>query len=531
MTGREWTRILPLATLAAGVALSILVVSKTRDGVFYTGDGGVKFALTRQFAAGELHPDLRLPAEPWVEDLWRAGLYPLDPPFAYEIGGRRFVKDPIFFSLLTAPLYAGLGWPGLYLVPLLSLWAVWITFLLLARRLGIAPVPASIALAALVFASPLTIYGGIYWEHTLAVALAFAGIALLANDDGRRAWRAVVGGALVALSAWFRSEHYLLVAVLVLLAIASRRLGLGIRRVPLLLAGLLVPMAALAAVNLAIYGHPLGAHGLQVAAPLDVGTRLANAGSTQARLATLLVKYFPMAIPAMALAVAALVRGRLAEPLRAADRMLAWISVLYIALLPAILPRPETGGAGGKQWGPRFLLVAIPILLTVAGMAAPALAQVRSRALRLAAVAACAAALLLGAYQNCWVGIPALGRDYAERVLPLLGFLRSDPARLVAASEQFAPQEMMVLAPQRRFFFVKSAEDLERLAVAAIRHGESRYLFLSDQVVRGSEPVRADDETYLISVAPLSRYGRRLVAHEVRMWREPLTPPSLPAAR
>ncbi len=529
----RWLRALPLVTLLAGVAFSVGVVSTTREDVFYTGDGGVKFALTRQFARGEIHADLRLPAEPWVADLWEHGLYPFDPPFAYEIEGRRYVKDPVFFPLVSAPLYATLGWRGLYLLPLVSLWAVWIAFLLLALRLEVDPVTTALALGAVVFASPLTLYGAMYWEHTLAVALAFGGIAILATADDGAAWRWIAGGALVALSAWFRSEHYGLVAVLAFLAVASRPLGLGLRRAPPLLAGLLVPMAALAATNLALYGHPLGAHAFQITEPLAAAARVTNAASTAGRLLSLLVGYFPLAVPALALAIWTVAHREGGDPERQPtplDRFLAWTSLLYLALLPAILPRPETGGEGGKQWGPRFLLVEVPMLCALAALSTPRLAALRTRAARAVAAVAFAAALAAGAYRNTWTGTRDLERDYAERMRPLLEYLRSDPARLIAASEQFAPQEMMALADDRRFFFVKTPEDLERLGAAAFGHGQERLLFLSDQTVNGAGPFSSGGQMFFLSVSPIARYGWRLVAHEVRVSRTPLTAPPRQAA-
>lgn len=529
----RWQRALPVATLLASVAFSLAAASTAREGVFYSGDGGVKFALARQFAQGDLHADLRLPAEPWVADLWARGLYPLEPPFAYEIDGRRYVKDPVFFPLVTAPLLAALGWPGLYVLPVASLWAIWIVFLLLARRLQVGPVTSSLALAAVVFASPLTVYGAMYWEHTLAVALAFGGIALLVTDEEAPAWRCVAGGVLVALSAWFRSEHYWLVAVLALLAVASRPLGLGLRRVPLVLAGLIVPMAALIAVNVALYGHPLGAHAFQITQPLGAVVRVTNAAATEGRLLRLLVEYFPLAIPAAAVAFANVGRQPLEHQRRGstAARLLAWTSLLYVVLLPAILPRPETGGEGGKQWGPRFLLVAVPMLCALVALSAPRLAALRSATLRAVVAAAFAAAFAMGAYRNAWAGTRELERDYAGRMRPLLEFLRSDPARVVAASEQFAAQEMIELAGDRRFFFVKSPEDLEHLAVATLRNGQGRFLLLSDQIVQGAGPIGADGDALFLSIRPIARYGWRHVAHDVRVSRSPLTPPSQPAAR
>jgi hypothetical protein len=535
MMGRAgWVRALPVATLLASVLFSLVVASTAREDLFYSGDGGVKFALTRQFARGELHADLRLPAEPWVADLWAHGLYPFEPPFAYEIDGRRYLKDPVFFPLVTAPLLAAFGWPGLYVLPVVSLWAVWIAFLLLARLLQVGPVTSSLALAAIVFASPLTLYGAMYWEHTLAVALSFGGIALLAADGDARGWRCVAGGALVALSAWFRSEHYWLVAVLALLAVASRPLGLGLRRVPLVLAGLIVPMAALTAVNLALYGHPLGPHAFQITQPLGAVVRATNAAATAWRLLHLLVAYYPLAIPAFAVAIAIAARRLPMDPERpgtAAARLLAWTSLLYVVLVPAILPRPETGGDGGKQWGPRFLLVAVPMLCALAALSAPRLQALRSSALRAVAAVSFAAAFAMGAYRNAWAGTRELERDYAGRMRPLLEFIRSDPARVVAASEQFAAQEMIALADDRRFFFVKSPEDLERLGVAALRNGQGRFLLLSSDVVQGAGPIRADADVLFLSITPIARYGWRHVAHDVRVSRSALNPHSQPAAR
>lgn len=520
---------LPLATLAAAAAFSLAVAGGVREGVFYSGDGGVKFALARQFAQGGLHPDLRLPAEPWVADLWGSGLYPFDQPFSYLIDGRRYVKDPLFFPLLTAPLFAVFGWPGLYLLPLAGLWACWVAFLLLCGRLGAGPVETALGLAAVALASPLTLYGAMYWEHTLAVALAFGGLALLLEPEGTTgsARRALLGGALVALSAWFRSEHLWLVAVLAALALAARPLGLGVRRVPPLLVGLLAPIAALLALNAGLYGHALGVHGLQVAEPLAWPVRASNAVATLGALLSLLARYFPLALPALAVAVPALARPR--QPSGAPARLLAWASVLYALLLPAILPRPETGGEGGRQWGPRFLLVVAPMLCAAAVLSARRMAAVRPRAWGAAAAAALGIAAAAGVWQNAWHGARELRRDYAERMLPLLELLRRDPAVAVAASEQFAAQELMALAGEKRFFFVKGPEDLERLGVAVLQHGDGRYLFLSDQVVDGGGPFSLGGRAYLLRVRPLGRPGWRLVAHEVRL--AALSPPEPPAPR
>jgi hypothetical protein len=515
---RPIVRALPLLALLAAVAFSLYLATSIREEIFFSGDGGVKYALTRQFATGDLRPDLRLPAEPWVADLWRDGLYPFDRPFSYEIAGRRWAKDPVFFSLATAPFLAAFGWVGLFVVPMLALWATWVVFLLSCRRAGVGPVATSLALVAVALASPLALYGAMYWEHTLAVALAFGGIALLLSPASLAsgAGRAFASGALVGFSAWFRSEHLVLAAVLALLAAGSSRLGLGLRRPGLAVAGIALPVAALAAVNLVIYGQPLGTHGFQFTQPMGLAVRAANGLDTLGSLLRLLVEYFPLAVPALAVGILAIALPRPDGAARGA-RLLAWTSALYVLLLPAILPPPEQAGDGGKQWGPRFLLVTVPMLCAAAALVARRAAEVPSRAWRAAAASAFLAVLALGVWENAWVGSRALRQDYAGRMLPLQRFLRADPSRVVAASDQFAAQEMTGLLDQKRFFFVKGPEDLERLGAAALRHGEGRFLFLSDQVVEGAGPFQAGGSGYLLSVSPIGRYGWRYVAHEVRV--------------
>ena len=53
------------------------------------------------------------------------------------------------------------------------------TLLLACMRLGLAPLATAIALATLLFGTPLPLYGAMVWEHTVAVALGFLGVVLL----------------------------------------------------------------------------------------------------------------------------------------------------------------------------------------------------------------------------------------------------------------------------------------------------------------------------------------------------------------
>jgi len=127
-----------LAVIALGLAPSIAQQCAIPDEVFYSGDGGMKALLAKQFARGDWHADLRLPADPWVEALWRDGLYPFGPPFVYADGERWLVQYPVPFMALSAPFYRWFGFRGLTIVPLLGLWLAWLSTALLLRRLHLA---------------------------------------------------------------------------------------------------------------------------------------------------------------------------------------------------------------------------------------------------------------------------------------------------------------------------------------------------------------------------------------------------------
>src|SRR5688500_18308313 len=130
-----WT--LPALVLAAGVAFSLHLHSKIEANVFYSGDGGLKALLARQLGDGRLALDLARPAGPWVVRLGDAGLYPLEPPWAYHIRGRRYIQYGFPFLAASAPFHALLGFWGLHVLPLASTWALWLLFARRCRSLGL----------------------------------------------------------------------------------------------------------------------------------------------------------------------------------------------------------------------------------------------------------------------------------------------------------------------------------------------------------------------------------------------------------
>jgi hypothetical protein len=487
-------RLAPALVLAAGLGLSAAFVASVPDEVFFSGDAGVKLLVTRQLAAGDLATELHLAAPAWIRSLWDRGLYPFQRPFVYRVDGRWIPQYPPWFMAVSAPLYAAMGWRGLYVLPLLALWATWLVLLGLCRGTGAGPAATALALAALVVASPLTAYGGMFWEHTLGVALAFGGLALFAGPGAEAAGprRALAGGILLGLSAWFRSEHLCLAGLAVAAAWIGPRPAVGPSGRWRFTAGVAATVTALFALNTVLYGGPLGVHARQVLEGFSLAGRVRDAATVLGELLVGLADHFPLAFVAV-IAGAIAVAPRL--PLRPPEaegegggegggpsglRFFLALSVAYVLLVPAILPGPQLHGEGGKQWGPRFLLVAVPMLCWVGVLAARALWPRAGRAGRLAMAAVLAAGIGWGVYVNVDGGLRFVGGDYRERIAPMLRLVRADRAEVVAVSTDSVAAELVSTMDRKAFVLTPAPEALGYVAATALANGQDRMLFLSN---------------------------------------------------
>ena len=175
---------------AGALALTLFLNISVPGELFLSGDAALKAAMMRQFAAGQLHPDLRLPRPDWAQSLWNAGLYPFTPPYIQRLHGEVFIQWSLGFPALTAPFYKAGGFRGALLVPLLATWATWWAFMRVLAALGIAAAARAAALTLFAFATFLSLYAAMYWEFNAAVALVFCGGALLLAPPQLRPGRA-----------------------------------------------------------------------------------------------------------------------------------------------------------------------------------------------------------------------------------------------------------------------------------------------------------------------------------------------------
>ncbi|WP_172957582.1 LA_3751/LA_3752 family putative glycosyltransferase [Aphanothece sacrum] len=307
---------IPWGIIFAGMLFSLYLVWQIPNGVYFSGDGGLKALLAQQLSAGVFHFDLVKPSEIWIQKLWSEGLYAYQEPFVYYLNNRYFITFPFPFSLVTAPFYALFGYRGLYIVPLVATWVIWGTFYGMCQRFKLNLFNTSLALFILIFASNLTLYSAMYWEHTLAVALCFAGMAILFSptETGNLSSKNVIlSGCLIGFSAWVRSEFFAMVATLTFLGclltilnhnyfqnirekIKLNQSYFSVQKLIFFLISLFTTVGLFFLSNQLIYGHFLGIHALQIVEGFTLARRLKEAWESLQEISLTFFEYFPIAI-------------------------------------------------------------------------------------------------------------------------------------------------------------------------------------------------------------------------------------------
>jgi hypothetical protein len=485
-SGRTATALLTAATAVALVWLA----SGLPAGAFFSGDSGVKLIATLD-AIGH-------PSRPFEADLPRIGdrTNTFVDPMVLPHGGHAHVLQSPLFPPLTAPLVAAFGLRGAYIWPAVAFVAL--VPLCAATRRQLLPDTSWPLLAwIVVVANPLIFYALEFWEHAPAVALLAAGTTVLApslDGSGSRA-RVALGGALVGGGILLRPEGAWYAVGLGLVLGPRRWLPFGGGAAALLLPG--------AAANYVHFGNPLGAHASAVLSPVGdefLGARFERTldwlvlDSTLGGVGLLLVfaagfaGRFAVDIRArqlLSLAGVAIVAVVAAQRGLQTEAMVQGFPLALLVLMPAstasanavrlgvaamvavvgiVLTAPNDGGA---QWGARYLLIAAPPLLLLAGRGATeAIGNGRWRAPRIVLLAV---VLLAGAMTS--------RAAYQE----LRGTKRNYEGLVMAVSAAVPPGGVIVT----------NAWWLDQIAAAL--HGTRTFLYVQDEAAaaRAFEEVRS----------------------------------------
>ena len=455
----------PLGVIALGCAWLIGLLSSIPEEVYFSGDGGLKALMVRQLLAGDWAPWLALDEPRWVRALWDQGMYPFRPPFVHALEGRWYSSFEWAFPTLSAPAYALAGDRGLYALPVLGLLAVWARFVVLLRTLRVGAVPSTVALALLVFATPLTFYAATFWEHTPAVALAFAGYAdlLLLERDARRS-RALRAGLLLGLACWLRPEAMVFGAC----ALAAQLPSSQRRAVAMAGASFAAVLGVYFVFNRATYGEWLGVHAIQVLErPQDSATRLTEAIGLAGGLRDIWLEHMPLTWAALAL-VGTTLASR--SPLGAIARRT--VVVMLLAFLGTVIVVPNNGG---MQIGPRYLLLLVPLTALLVALGVHQLAH----APRLARWSALLVLIGLGglsAHENLGARSSRLADKYATRILPSVSAIERHPEAGVMFGHHWAALEMTHGIDGHPVVTVSSLAQIDRAVQAMVQHGHEVLL-------------------------------------------------------
>ncbi len=481
------TNLIPLSIILLGILWTLFLVFQNPENIFFSGDGGLKALLARQWATGNLRFDLTLPTLPWVEELWKKGLYPFEAPFIYLISNQYYITFPFTFPLVTAPFYSLFGYYGLYVIPLVSTWCVWVTFYWVCQRFKIPSLLTTLGLITLIFGSPLSIYSATYWEHTLAVALSFGGIAILlqSNSENFLKIQAIGSGILIGLSVWFREEMILLVFLLFLTVIVStlpqcRSWNLIPKHKLIFLGTMSFTVLLFFTANFLIYHHPLGVHAVQVLEDPSWKSRIRKAIENFKKLNEYLFQKFPLTFFILiTYPFSILYQDKL--KLDKKHKIIFFISILFIILISMILPASEgislESRTGGKQWGPRFLLFLIPVISWLAVISFNAILKINRKILAYLALVFYVVLLTISIYNNFYLRSIYIQQDNKNGVA-LMKAINDTPHQIIAVSHQYVAQTVLFGNLEKTILLVKNTESLRLLGNQLVKQGYPDFLYV-----------------------------------------------------
>lgn len=490
-----------LVIILGGILFSLYLQTQVADGVYFSGDGGLKALLAKQLAEGKFRFDLASPEQAWVSQLWNAGLYPYDKPYVYQVAAKYYITFPYTFPLITAPFYAWFGYRGLYLIPLVSCWVIWLIFYLDCLKLKLSNWVTSLGLVCLIFSSYLTIYSAMYWEHTLAVALAFSGLSLwfFFNREQPSKRRSIISGVLIGLSVWFRPEFICLVVIIVALAILNllywnkknifflNRENLEIIIFPLqqqllLIFSMLLTVASFFVSNKIIYGYAVGIHGIQAVESISLSDRIINTWQNLTAMSLNLVEYLPIIIIPLIFFISYLVQKIFFPTLNIIQfptlYFLIYLTIIFFIFGVSVLVPVGTSGLipGGKQWGLRFLLMLVPVVTLLACLELERL--ISRKQLKYLGITITVILLIFGFQKNILEATESL-QENNQATTPAVEYLRKDIDQYIAISHEFVGQALEAATVEQEIFFtVDTPAKLIQLAQSLIQQQQHIFTYI-----------------------------------------------------
>ena len=508
---------------------------------FWSNDGGEKLLQVKALAESHF-TSAALPYDSLrLEPAGSFEFAPFLPAHAQVVNGRLLSVVPVYFPLLSSLPYALWGHGGLYLLPLLSTLLTLSCLLLLATALGDGPA-APLTVVAAGLASPLFFYSLTFWEHTLAAALCAGGILLLHRGHhrsvaGRINGQSLLAALLMTLAAWLRGEVF----VLLLASGAAMLWCREYRRLlPSFLLGMIAALLPYALINYQLYASAASPQlsGVDTALrDLSPGLLLHRWREVSTYLLTgyldrplinrllfllgiapaLLVYFHRQPSPrrdALILTWCALLcfsslvtLGRLFfldSPMNSSMTILGLFGSL--PFLPLALVRTDSAAStaqhgslrflslialltlaglclalpsrGGLQWGPRYALPLVPLLIL---LAVSGFTRLRQSLTSPAARRACTALFLLLLLTG--TGIQAFGVSllFGKKQVTMTNMeqIRRMAPRVIITDTWWVPEDNGELYGQYPFYAFYTYDKMGRLLTLLARRGEREVLLVS----------------------------------------------------
>ncbi len=458
-------RLLPYILSTAALCFLVSLLITVKEEVFFSGDAGLKFLMVKQIAHGGSCTTLDLQNAQWVNNIWNQGFYPFKPPFIYDAPDGKVVSFPPSFQWLTSWMYKWFGFKGIYIIPSFSVAALWYWFITVLYKAGVAPLRVSAAFFLLAFCSPLTVYGALYWEHSMAIVLLFSAIVFMLKQVS--ALQAVTLGLMSGLSVWFRPEM-LMLCLLLIVTVAVNSIIKKSNANVLFVIAMLLCISAFFIFNFKVYDSVLGAHSYQLFEQDKFVNYFVKKFIISTHLNGRLVIYFPLVVLLYAFSVYLLFQKKRLPDL---VNQLTLLIIIFLMLTPFCLPN-----AGGKQWGPRYFLPVIPVVIVTLSLAARYYSEVRIRkhiAIGILFIAA------YSMYINVYLAHRTLHDDYACRVKPALDYLKNERCNILVVQNQYIAQEFASLFENKKIFLAESQQNFDELKHLLIAAGITKVMYLS----------------------------------------------------
>jgi len=542
------SRVEVLIAICIATVYLVLALFVLPPDAFFTGDIGVKFLKVQRFVTSNFR-DLAIDDPNTLSEVG-SRFSPLRQEFSgfyfYRRAGKVYASYSDAFAIISGFLYALMGYKGLYLTSVLPAVGTALLTAHLCKRLGARG--SSSAAIVVAFCSPLFFYALVFWEHSISVFFSTLSLFLIlvGLKGSRHPALPFSAGVSLGVAGWFRSELYLMAPAIVMgVLLFSQGLSKGWRGMALFALGIAFAWLPLGGFNYVFTGTPLGAHASlnlkevpnyvrelqgssRIQYQLDLlwqllvptgrwkwmflliviaGTMILISVYNQrkendkvpARLIGLVVLWIGVVVISLVHLVQQVTLSSLTDvfplaffalygslTLRREEQyqivwFFAWTAGLFAVLVAIVAP-----GAGGMQWGPRYLLPLYPILVLLVWHS---LDRLRTRALRRPSrnvFFACFAALLIISFGVQMSGIVRLyhvkiGFGEINHITSQL-----EPSVFVTPVWWF-PQISAPVFNKIQLFGVTTTEELEQLVPLLSAAGVNRFWWVTTSANVGNE--------------------------------------------